>query len=506
MIEARRRLVSNVGGNLVALGVGAAVGLWQTPYLIRHLGVGAFGQIGVLRAVADYGSLITFSLMWTVHRFVAIRLDRDDTRGTNEIFNTALVSMGVLCGLVMTVAFAISARVPALFHAVSGSDSDISRLFLALMLTSCVVSMGSPYLSVPLARHRFDLINVVRILGFAVQVAVIVACFTTLSARLAFVGWAYVLKETFILAGVIWVAMRLAPGMVTRPAMFRWRAFRDMAVMTGWAVLDRVGFLLYYSIDLLLINAFLGSVACGRYAPITQLGFMLNMLVVAVANVFWPIACEHIAKGSIDSLAQYAVRTTRFMGVILALPVGLLCGLSRPLLRTWLGADWAPYAPLLIVLVVPLAVTFALRHLFSITHGMNRVRAPALATVAGGILNLALSATLLKFTNLGLYGVALATVLSLVLKDLLFMVAYCARVLSRPAASFYRALLPGALLTAGLVLAGLGLSKVADVSGLVRLAAAGSALCAVYAVAAAALLGKDELRFLRSLLPRRRDA
>ena len=52
--EAKRRLLLNVNVNIIALFVSVIIGLWLTPYLIRNLGIKAYGMIPLVNEVVNY--------------------------------------------------------------------------------------------------------------------------------------------------------------------------------------------------------------------------------------------------------------------------------------------------------------------------------------------------------------------------------------------------------------------------------------------------------------------
>ena len=43
--EAKRRFLVNVGSNIIAVFVAILVGIWLTPYLMRHLGLEVYGDM-----------------------------------------------------------------------------------------------------------------------------------------------------------------------------------------------------------------------------------------------------------------------------------------------------------------------------------------------------------------------------------------------------------------------------------------------------------------------------
>ena len=60
----------------------------------------------------------------------------------------------------------------------------------------------------------------------------------------------------------------------------------------------------------------------------------------------------------------------------------------------------------------------------------NKLKIPAIVTFATGLLNIVLSVILVKFTDLGIYGVALGTFISIFLKTIIFNVIYASRLLN----------------------------------------------------------------------------
>ena len=503
MSHARKRLLPNIASNVMALGFGVLVALWQTPYLMAWLGVEAYGQIYVLKYVADYAFLLTFAITSTVYRFVSLEINRDDDAAARRYFSSAFFVL-LLIGLsLITLAILLRTTVSGWIKTPVGLEAEVGGLLVLMMVSAASVTAAAPFMSIPLAQHRFDRINLLRILGLSLQVSLLIALFTKLPARLTHVGWAYAIKELSIFAGLIVLARSLAPRLRPRWRDIEWRAICDMAGMSFWSIVDRLGFLLYFSIDLIIITRYLGPASCGRYAPVAQMALMLSMLVFAIVNVFWPIAYEHIAKDRIDALVRHIQRTTKYVGLLLALPVGIVCGLAAPILTTWLGDEWAREASVVILLIAPLALNFSVRHLFSLTHAMNRVKIPALIMLTGGVLNLVLSVLLVQHTQLGVYGVALATGVALTLRNILATPIYAAHITQKPWHTFYRGLAFGPCVTAVLIAAGVLLSRMIAPYTLAGTATAIVLIAVLYAVITFVLLSNDEKREIRSLLARR---
>lgn len=461
-------------------------------------------MIPLVTQVVTYLDLFSMAIRNTVGRFVAIHFNRQEDEQSNIYFNTALFSVITICLLLCIPVVIITALLTLIFNIPEGHEADARWLFFLVTLSSFLVAITSPFLVSTLIRHRFDLSNSVRILSKLFRVVILVLCFKYLSVSLKYVGWSYCGMASLTLISSMWLTIRLTPQLRIGWKSFRWYAFRQMVGMSSWMTINQVGTLLYLSTDLIIINIFLGPKQCGRYGPLVLLVSLLSMLGTAISNVFTPIAYEYIAQKQEDALARHAKRSTKFMGLIIALPIGLFCGFSTPVLTQWLGTSFADLSPLMWLLVGPCIINITVRPLFSIYRGMNKVKVPAIVILAGGITNVLLSILLVKYTGLGLYGVALASVFCLTSKNLLFTPIYVAHQLGQSKHAFFEGMVPATVMAILLSLAGLGLSRIYDLSSLARLCIAAVPLVIVYLLICYwAAINKEDRRFLLSVLRRR---
>ena len=116
----------------------------------------------------------------------------------------------------------------------------------------------------------------------------------------------------------------------------------------------------------------------------------------------------------------------KLVGLLMALPIGLICGLSSPLLQTWLGPKFAELSWLMTLMTIHLSVNLAVLPLFSIQTATNAVRTPALVMIVMGMGNLGLAIFLAGPMGWGLYGVAAAGAIALTAKNLVFTPLYAA--------------------------------------------------------------------------------
>jgi membrane protein EpsK len=232
---------------------------------------------------------------------------------------------------------------------------------------------------------------------------------------------------------------------------------------------------------------------------------LLRTLALAVGEIFAPTMYLKYARGDFEELAAYLNRAIKFLGFVMALIIGLVCGFSKPLLELWLGPSFGNLSPLLCLMAIHLCLNLSMYPLYAVPLAANRVKVPGLVTLGVGVLNLALALFLARVLGWGLYGIAAAGAISLTIRHQLFTPLYCAAILRRPCTAFYRRVAP----ILGATLATMGLCRLIlwgwGISNWAELATAAMAVCLLFAAAAFWLLTAEERAALKESIARWRN-
>jgi membrane protein EpsK len=196
-----------------------------------------------------------------------------------------------------------------------------------------------------------------------------------------------------------------------------------------------------------VINRILGATQAGYYAPILQLVAGFRGMGGVIGSLFAPTLMSLHVKGGPSAANAYLLRSLRFFGILMAVPIGVVCGLSEDLLRVWLGSSNQTNPMLVVIMVGSLSVTLFEHPLSQVQLAANRVKIPALATLTAGAVNALLAVQLCRIA--GVSGVAIAGVLVLCAKTLLFTPAYNSRILKTTSFSQLKAI--GTSVTVSLV-------------------------------------------------------
>jgi len=501
----RGRFMPNLAVNMINFAVAVCIGFWLTPYLIRHLGVAVYGLIPLAASVSTYLGLATVTLNGAVGRFLTVAMERHDTREANRIFNTALIgNLIVVCALVVP-AVLISSHASAFFNVPPGYERPFGWLFFCIICSFFLTAVNTSFSLAAYCRNRFDLSSGVEILSNLTRIGTIVVLFRYCAPQVWHIGAGSVAAVTVSMVGSVIIWRRLTPMLHIQLRSFNLESLRELMSLGSWALVNQIGVLLLLSIDLIVVNRLFGAVAGGRYGAIMQWSSFLRGLGGVIAGIFGPTIFMLYARLDIPGLVRYAQQAVKFLGLAMALPIGIISGFSASFLFVWLGPNFVPLAPLMSLMTIHLAVNLSVLPLNNIRVATKKLRVPGVVMCITGIMNLGLALLLAGPVGWGLYGVAAAGAIMLAADNLIFGPWYAARILGIPRSTFFRGSLPNICTTLGLTGACWAVSHYFQIHSWLGLIIGSGAVAAAYSLYVFAIaLNKGEretvVRMLRTFV------
>jgi len=436
-------LITNIANFIVTV----VVGLWMTPYLIHYLGITGYGLIPLITTVTSYLSVLTLSINASVGRFVTLLMERGEAEPANRVFNTALFSIVAILLVLLPVGIWIVSHAQLLLVIPAGYQQQAHWLFICAFAVFVLSQLASPFEIASYCRNRFDLRNGIAILTLLIRAGAIVCLFHLSAPRIWHVGIGYLLAAIVSVIGAVVVWRIQLPQLRIAPRLFDWAVLKALVGMGGWVVVNYIGSVLFIGIDLVIANRLLGPRDAGQYTTVLQWSVLLRLMAGTVAAVFGPPVLYLYARQNHQGLVTYLYRAVKFMGLALALPIGLICGFARPLLLLWVGTAFVPLAGLLLIITLHLCSNLATLPLVSVQIAMKRVRLPAMVTCVGGLLNLGLAVLLAGPVGWGMYGIAIAGALLFTANYSFFAPIYSARILGQPWSYFLKEMIPTMIAT-----------------------------------------------------------
>ncbi len=404
-----RHIARNVLSNWLATAASMAVGFFLSPFIVHRLGNEAYGVWVLAISSINYLSLLDLGMRSSVLRFVSKGRTQGDHAGASAAFSCALwvrvqISVGVL------VLAGVLAYLFPLFFKVTPALASSARLAVMIIGANLAIAMTmTVFGGIVSGLNRYDLQTAVTLVQIVIRVTGVVA---VLRAGHGIVAIALVeFVATF--AGnslLVLFARRLYPELrisLKRPDP---AVLRSLWSYSFYAFLTTVAVQLVYQTDNLVVGTFVSASAVTFYAIGNSLCRYTDQFTGAMTMSFVPAASTFEAAGNLERLQSlYRVGTRAMMALYLPILATLLVR-GRSFIGLWMGPQYAQISgTVLIILAVALIFSQANNTAFAIAFGTERHKPVAKWAIGEGVANLTLSILLVHVHRLGLYGVAVGT-------------------------------------------------------------------------------------------------
>lgn len=442
----RQRILRSAATSYVGRIVTMVTWLLLTPFLLHQLGPSQYGLWVLIGSVVGYGALLDLGLGGAIVKYVAQHSARGERSQAEQTVATTL-SLHIGMGVITLVLGLLLAAVFPMVFAVPPEDSETSRWVVVIMSATVAVWLPCTTAQAVLrGLQRYDLSNVVDTVGALISAA------ATVGVLLVGGG----LPGMVAVNVPITLLMQLLALRLLRHEMpefrFGWKG-ADLTVARkvlsfSWSVfVARVANMVQTRTDEVVIGLFLPISSIAPYSVARKLAEAAQMLTDQLIKTLLPLASELDAERDDVRLRALFLTGTRLTLAIFIPIGGTLMLLAGPILGAWIGADYAQYGHLVVVLGVACLIATSQWPVSTILQGMNRHRPLSAIAIGAAIANLSLSVVLVG--PFGLTGVAFGTLIPTVATSFGLVVPYAIRMVGVTFIDLCRQVVLPVLLPAG---------------------------------------------------------
>lgn len=403
-----RRILKNVGLNLMGTIVPIGISLLTVPLYLSTLGAARYGAINLVWTLIGYFGVLDLGISLATENRIsmakaaAIAAGQSPQDGVAEIFFSALC-VNALTGLVGgTLVWVGTATYLAHFGHLSPEFSrevlaSLPWLAVAVPLANITWVMAGALTGV----ERFAVYNANQVLGMAMFQCLPLAAAMLISPSLPVVVATAVIARVLaaILLGVAtWRTLELRGWRRPNPKLIR-----ELFSFGTWVVIGGSADMFSASLDRMMIGALLGARSVAFYATPQNLVNRLSVLPSAVMRTLFP----RLSASSRDDAHHLTRQSIALVAALLTPATVVAICLLQPFLVVWVGHELASAS-------VAAGRVFALATWVASTASVVRILMQAQSdphrAARLSVVQLPLLAALLWFgiTHLGLVGAALA--------------------------------------------------------------------------------------------------
>jgi O-antigen/teichoic acid export membrane protein len=329
----------------------------------------------------------------------------------------------VLCGVLVVV-------FPIMFKVTPAMATQARVVVLLMGLNFAVYMSIGVFGGILSALNRYDLYTLVVLTQLTLRVIGVVTVVRAGYGIVA-IAWCELFAGTvsYILFAV--VARRIYPELKIRLKKPSREILKRIWSYSAYVFLLMVAIQLVYQTDNLVVGAFVSASAVTFYSIGNSLCRYTQQLVGAMTATFTPAASTYDAAGDTSSLrALYYNGTRATMAVSLPVLITLIFR-GNNFIGVWMGPQYSQTSGIVLAILAS-ALLFSLQNTpaTSIAFGIEKHKTIAKWAIAEAIANLALSIVLA--CKIGIYGVAIGTLVPSLAVNLLLWPRYVSRLVGIP--------------------------------------------------------------------------
>ncbi len=445
----RKLLLINAVSNWVSLAVNVLIGFVLTPFIIRYVGKGGYGILTLVWSVIGYYGLVNLGVRSAIMRYISRNAGKGDERAIMEFTSTAFAMFATTSTLCLFVSFFLGKPLAHLFE-LSPSDTQSFSGVITLLGATVALSFLSTVFSVSLlAYERFFINNLICILSTLFRSGLIVL-YLKMDLGLLGVGYAHLAGMALEMLGYLVVCRQKFPAIQVHFAGIRKKVFYDLISYGSATCLLTLSILFRVNMDSFVITKWINIESVGIYGVSALLIRQFDNLINTGIGVLSP---RFSALEGVDDYARMRVLFRKSMFISASLAGGISMGLivlGGQFIRFWVGPEYYPAVPVLWVLTFAYTIALAQDPSVKVLLATNKHRTYAFVTLIEGGVNLVLS--ILFARQYGILGVAIGTMIPMILSKLTFQPFYVSRILEISVSEYWKpTLIPLALAGMGVI-------------------------------------------------------
>jgi O-antigen/teichoic acid export membrane protein len=424
--DATLTLARNVSTRYLAIGAEMAIGILLLPFNVAHLGTAAYGLWMLTTAITTYFSVLDLGYPGALVKFVAEYRARRDGRALNEILSTTFYLFTALGVVMYLVAIVVAFFLDRMFH-LSPEQVYLGRIVLLVVSVNVAAGMAfTVFGGVINGFQRYDLNNIVGTIS-----TVVIAIVNVLVLVAGYGLVELVLATTAVRLLTYWMyranAYRVFPGLSIRWSLFSRARLREVTTFSVYMALINWADKLNYSVDALVIGAFMNTSAVAVWAVGQRLAETTQRMTNQLNEVLFPTVVDNDTSRRLDRLRQIFLVGTR-LSLATVVPIGgVVILMARPLVEAWVGSEFRGSVIVVQLLALTVIARVGTATAGTVLRGAGGHRLVAFSNIAAAFANLVLSIALVR--SFGLRGVAIATLVPIsVLATLVLFPAGCRHV------------------------------------------------------------------------------
>ncbi len=401
-----KKLVSNTIYNFIGKAFGIVINIVITPYIIKKIGIEAFGVWAIIFVFGGYLGLFDFGTKWAYIKYIAEYNKKGDNLSLNKIINTGLFFYFIVFISLFFILYLVKNEIPALFKITDELRKDFNFIFIIALISFVLNNIFSVFIYVPIGLQRMDLSNKINIISGFLN---LLGTFIFLSIGLKLKG--LVINNLIINVVQVIIFLIVSYGLIEHLKLrFSYVNKTELKKIFGFGVKNQLASMhevASFQTDKFFIGNYLSMTFVSFYEVGTKLLTQIRYLISLILSAIVPAVSELKAENDMIRILKLYTIINKYI-VTIIIPLFLLMNLyAKDIINIWVGSQFQSTVNVFYILSFGYFFNCLCGTSYVMSIGLGRPDINMKFGIIGTVLNLILSFTLIRL--FGFSGLLIGT-------------------------------------------------------------------------------------------------
>ena len=376
MSSNNRQLGLNMIASVLSSVVSFGISFFLTPYILKELGVAAYGFVGLATQIIGYSSIVTIALNSMAGRYVTIEYHKGDIEKANNYYSSVYYGNVILGILLFFISGLFVLFLEKIINIPEELILDVKTLFALLSINSILALLTNVYNISTFIKNKLDFSNIQGVIGNLLRALFLVVLFAVFIPQVWYFGLTALIATLYVSIRNLLFTKCYTPDLKHSKDNFDINSVKELISSGIWNLVTKLSNLLETGLNLLIANIFVGAKLAGSYSLAVTIPTMINSICSVMAGNFAPLLTKLYAEQNKEEMLRELFKSIRIMGFLSSIPISVFVVYGVELYRVLVPSEdatllyWLSIASSLVMVVaMPLE---SLWNIFTITNQVKK--------------------------------------------------------------------------------------------------------------------------------------
>ena len=381
-----------------------------TPIVTGSVGIEAYGYVTLAKNFTSYANILMTALNSYAARYISVSYHKKEKEKFNKYVNTVLFADIFISAIVCLIGLIVVVYLENIIQIPPDLINDVKILFFLTFVGFFLSTCTTVFAATAFVKDKLDVYNGIRILGYFVEILILIYCFKSFNPKVWYVSLASVATASITLLGSILMMRRYLPEVEITRKYYSKDAFNTLVKNGIWNSFNSLGNTLNSGLDLLITNIMLTATGMGQISIAKTISNVVFQLYSVIAQPFQPQLLKKYSESRKMELIHTLISSMSVCGLATNVVFAGFVAIGVQFYKLWIPTeDILQIYKFTVIALLPCLTEGCVYPLYYIYTLTVKNKVPCIITIIGGLLNVISMYLLIKYSDLGPYAVLITT-------------------------------------------------------------------------------------------------